>query len=147
MVAVFVAGGLVHGAGDQVPACAAGAVRLWVGAAAAAQSGHFAGAHPGQIKEGHQHLARRFAASGVDRFAEGGFTQWPGGGAPCLVDAHVSMRCVALDVIPMGDHEIMVGGFVEARFPCLEDGPLLWYRRDFGSLSQFQPEADARQLG
>ncbi|MEU9353253.1 flavin reductase family protein [Streptomyces griseoloalbus] len=87
------------------------------------------------LKEGHQHLARRFATSGIDRFAEGGFTEWRGGGPPCLDDAHVSLRCAALDAIPVGDHELLVGRVVDARFPHPEDAPLLWYRRAFGSVT------------
>ncbi|QNP66645.1 flavin reductase family protein [Streptomyces genisteinicus] len=87
------------------------------------------------LDDGHRNLARRFAAPGVDRFAEGDFAAWPGGTAPRLVDAHVSIRCAALDVIPVGDHEMLVGGFVEARFSGPGDGPLLWYRRGFGSVA------------
>ncbi|WP_344400805.1 flavin reductase family protein [Streptomyces longisporus] len=87
------------------------------------------------LKEGHQHLARRFAVSGIDRFAEGGFTEWRDGGPPCLDDAHVSLYCAALDMIPLGDHELLVGRVIEARLPSPEDAPLVWYRRAFGSVT------------
>lgn len=49
VVAVRVPGGLVHSARDQVAPLRLCTVRLRVGAAAAAQSGHFTGAHPGQV--------------------------------------------------------------------------------------------------
>ncbi|MET8560115.1 flavin reductase family protein [Streptomyces flaveolus] len=87
------------------------------------------------LKEGHQHIARRFATSGIDRFAEGGFTQWRGGGPPCLDDAHVSLHCKALDTIPVGDHELLVGKVIDARFPSSEGAPLVWYGRAFGSVT------------
>ncbi|CAM5653568.1 hypothetical protein STENM36S_02118 [Streptomyces tendae] len=69
VVAVLVAGGLVHGTRDQVPPCVPRAVRLRVGAAAAAQSGHLAGAHPGQIGDDDEarraQLAHQEACFGV----------------------------------------------------------------------------------
>ncbi|WP_433549080.1 flavin reductase family protein [Streptomyces sp. CA-294286] len=87
------------------------------------------------LKEGHQHIARRFATPGIDRFAEGGFTEWPGGGPPCLDNAHVCVHCAVSDSIPVGDHEVMVGRVIDARFPSPEDAPLVWYRRVFGSVT------------
>ncbi|WP_338145663.1 flavin reductase [Streptomyces scabichelini] len=63
------------------------------------------------------------------------FTQWRGGGPPCLDDAHVSLHCAALDTIPVGDHELLAGRVIDARFPSSEGAPLVWYGRAFGSVT------------
>ncbi|MFC8920253.1 flavin reductase family protein [Streptomyces sp. NPDC057116] len=78
----------------------------------------------------HGPLARRFAASGADRFAGGEFETWPGSGLPYLPDASVLLRCVLADVVPAGDHDLLLGSPVEARTNG-SSGALVWYQRSF----------------
>ncbi|MGW2846848.1 flavin reductase family protein [Streptomyces sp. NPDC001274] len=82
------------------------------------------------LGEQHTEVAGRFARHGVDRFAQGGFTTWPGSGLPCLADAAAVFRCTAVDRIPMGDHQLLIGELTGLRIPK-ETSPLLWYRRGF----------------
>ncbi|HEX5496865.1 MAG TPA: flavin reductase family protein [Mycobacteriales bacterium] len=78
----------------------------------------------------HGELARRFATHGADRFAGGEFDIWPGSALPCLPDANALVRCATFQIIPVGDHDLVVGAVVEARV-CGSDPPLVWYRRSF----------------
>ena len=78
----------------------------------------------------HREVAMRFATHGVDRFAAGDFKNWPGSELPCLPDANVLYRCVTTDVIPVGDHDLMVGALTEVSWGNPGE-PLLWYRRGF----------------
>ncbi|GGL55437.1 MULTISPECIES: flavin reductase family protein [Planomonospora] len=78
----------------------------------------------------HRDLALKFAAHGVDRFADSDFAVWPGARLPYLPDAHASFRCVRWGTVPIGDHDLLVGALAEIR----SGGPgkaLLWYRRGF----------------
>jgi flavin reductase ActVB len=82
----------------------------------------------------HRELARRFATSGIDRFAGGEFATWPGHDLPCLPDARVLIRCASFDVITAGDHDLVVGAVEEVRVAGDTSGDgLVWYRRDFHS--------------
>jgi flavin reductase ActVB len=78
----------------------------------------------------HKNIADRFATPGIDRFGDGGFTSWPGDGSPFFRDAHALVRCRRTALVPVGDHDLLVGAAVELR--ALRNGtPLVWYRRDF----------------
>ena len=82
----------------------------------------------------HRELARRFATSGIDRFAAGEFATWPDGDLPCLPDAHVLVRCANHEVITVGDHDLLVGAVLEVRAADGTEGEaLVWYQRDFHS--------------
>ncbi|RKT04563.1 flavin reductase ActVB [Streptomyces sp. 3211.6] len=88
----------------------------------------------------HREVATRFATHGVDRFAAGDFRPWPGSELPCLPDAHARYRCVTTDVIPVGDHDLLVGAVVEAGSgdPADLGDPLLWYQRGFHTCTAAQ---------
>ncbi|WP_051852826.1 flavin reductase family protein [Streptomyces aureocirculatus] len=83
----------------------------------------------------HRHLAQRFAARGVDRFADGDFAAWQDGagqaGLPYLPGAKVLLRCRAVDVIRAGDHDLLLGTPLEIRTSSATAPPLLWYQRGF----------------
>ena len=80
----------------------------------------------------HREVARRFAASGVDRFEGGEFGTWPDRALPCLPDAHVLIRCAHFDVVAAGDHDLLVGAVLEIGAGGEADGDaLVWYQRDF----------------
>ncbi|MFF8619150.1 flavin reductase family protein [Streptomyces sp. NPDC015350] len=78
----------------------------------------------------HGALARRFATTGVDRFAGGEFEAWPGSGLPYLPDASVLLRCTLADVVPAGDHDLLLGSPAEVRTDG-SSGALVWYQRGF----------------
>ncbi|MES9592722.1 flavin reductase family protein [Streptomyces sp. NPDC094045] len=78
----------------------------------------------------HGPLARRFAAAGADRFAGGEFESWPSGDLPYLPDASVLLRCTLADVVPAGDHDLLLGSPVEVRTSG-SSGALVWYQRSF----------------
>ncbi|MFF8957363.1 flavin reductase family protein [Streptomyces sp. NPDC014894] len=78
----------------------------------------------------HRELARRFATSGIDRFAGQPFTDWPGTALPHLADAHAAFRCRTVDRVRAGDHDLLIGRLTELRADGGES-PLLWYRRGF----------------
>ncbi|WP_412076211.1 flavin reductase family protein [Streptomyces xanthophaeus] len=81
----------------------------------------------------HRDLAAKFAAHGVDRFAGEEFAHWPGTSLPVLPDAHAAYRCLRHEVVPAGDHDLLLGALagVRAGHP---GSPLLWYRRTFHTL-------------
>jgi flavin reductase ActVB len=83
------------------------------------------------LGEQHRHLARRFAAQDVDRFAGGGFAPWEGSGTPCLTDAALLVRCRTARIVRAGDHDLVLGTPVEFRHGPEATAPLLWYRRGF----------------
>jgi len=76
-------------------------------------------------------VARRFAEHGVDRFAEHPFEDWPGTRLPRLVDAHAALRCRVVDLVPVGDHHLLIGELTGLRTGTPASRPLLWHRRDF----------------
>ncbi|WP_328928582.1 MULTISPECIES: flavin reductase family protein [unclassified Streptomyces] len=86
------------------------------------------------LGEQHRDLAAKFAAHGVDRFAGEEFTPWPGtDGLPVLPDAQAAYRCLRHEVVPAGDHDLLLGALAGVRAGH-RDGPLLWYRRAFHTL-------------
>nr|WSZ13615.1 flavin reductase family protein [Streptomyces canus] len=82
------------------------------------------------LDDRHRALARTFARHGVDRFAGQEFARWPGTALPVLPDAHAVYRCLRHDIVPAGDHDLLLGALaeVEAGHPGT---PLLWFRRTF----------------
>ena len=104
---------------------------------ALASSCHAAMAQAGQfvvnlLGEHHRPIAQRFATSGVDRFAAGGFGAWEGETAlPYLPDAKVLLRCRTVDVIRAGDHDLLLGTPQQIRIRDESAPPLLWYQRGF----------------
>lgn len=78
----------------------------------------------------HKNVADRFATPGADRFGDGGFMSWPLDGSPFFPDAHALVRCQRSALVPVGDHDLLVGAVVEV---CVQQNgtPLVWYRRDF----------------
>ncbi|MEU8181977.1 flavin reductase family protein [Micromonospora sp. NPDC049044] len=87
------------------------------------------------LSDRHRAVATRFAARGLDRFAEGGFVRWPGSMLPCLADAHLLLRCRPTHLVPVGDHDLLVGTPTEVRMSG-PGKPLVWYRRDFHILEE-----------
>lgn len=78
-------------------------------------------------------VCTRFATSGLDKFAG---TDWTGTAwGPALEDVLAQVMCAVKDVHAAGDHDIVVG-HVQQLITPREDGPLLFFRGDYG-LSPF----------
>jgi flavin reductase ActVB len=93
----------------------------------------------------HRGLARQFARPGVDRFSGWDFDTWPGSGLPYLADAHAVFRCTRMDLIPVGDHELVIGELT-GLLTGHRTKPLLWYRRQF-HCAQDDPQLDTSPAG
>jgi flavin reductase (DIM6/NTAB) family NADH-FMN oxidoreductase RutF len=83
------------------------------------------------LGEGQEQLARRFAQSGVDKFA--GIALRQGVALPILEDAIAYFVCDVHERFPGGDHSIFIGLVREC---AAERGkrPLLYFRSRYGSL-------------
>jgi 3-hydroxy-9,10-secoandrosta-1,3,5(10)-triene-9,17-dione monooxygenase reductase component len=69
------------------------------------------------------------ATSGVDKFA--GVDWSPTDWGPAIEDVLAQVMCTVQDVHPAGDHDIVVGHVQQLVTPR-EDGPLLFFRGDYG---------------
>jgi flavin reductase (DIM6/NTAB) family NADH-FMN oxidoreductase RutF len=88
-----------------------------------AAAGHV-GVH--MLRRSQEHLARTFATRGIDRFATP--TRWRTGrdGVPVLEDVLAVLICRVADLIPAGDHGIVLAEPVEGSYAD-EDAPLLYH--------------------
>lgn len=77
-----------------------------------------------------RHLATRFATQDIDRFADGGITTLPGTELPVVIGASAVYRCTRHDVIPVGDHDLLIGELTDVRVRTAAR-PLTWHRRAF----------------
>ena len=95
------------------------------------------------LQTGQQQTSNRFASRNEDRFAA---TQWyPGeGGVPLLDGSLVSVECRTHAIHEAGDHFILVGEVVRARFEPRRD-PLLYFRGKYRRLN-FVEMMDKRHL-
>jgi len=85
------------------------------------------------LTAGHEELARRFATSGIDRFAEPTRYCLLPGGEP-LLNGVVNWLLISLeDLIPAGDHRIVIGRVTRAR-TSTDHRPLLYHDGAYHSL-------------
>ena len=84
------------------------------------------------LDEEHDALASRFATRGIDRFADTGWATLTTG-EPLLTDASSWLRCATDQVVPLGDHYLVVGRVVDA---CIdgERAPLVYHQRAYRSV-------------
>lgn len=82
------------------------------------------------IGHAHQALAATFARKGADRF--GPATQWEPGpaGLPLLAGATTHLICARHELVPVGDHELVVGQVTQAIIGTC-DPPLLHHQGRF----------------
>jgi flavin reductase (DIM6/NTAB) family NADH-FMN oxidoreductase RutF len=80
----------------------------------------------------HRDLAALFARPGADRFALP--TRWRRGpgGVPLLADATVRMVCARRDVVPVGDHFLVVGAVLSVGRNGTGGDPLMYAHGEFG---------------
>ncbi len=82
------------------------------------------------LADDQEHVARAFAARGLDRFQGIGWQPSPAG-APILAGALAWLDCTVEDEHPAGDHDIVVGR-VRAMSVEHEGRPLVFYRGGYG---------------
>ncbi|BBJ42897.1 flavin reductase [Streptomyces antimycoticus] len=80
------------------------------------------------LAEGQADIARRFAASGVDRFAAGDTLPMELG-LPGIPEAVARVACALHRVVDGGDHSVLIGRVVAAHVG--EEAPLVYYDRSF----------------
>jgi flavin reductase (DIM6/NTAB) family NADH-FMN oxidoreductase RutF len=85
------------------------------------------------LGEAQEDVCRTFAARGVDRFA---MVDWSPGltGAPILAGAPVHIECDIADVLPAGDHELVLGRVVDLRVDSA-GGPLVFHRGGYARVT------------
>ncbi|NUR69917.1 MAG: flavin reductase family protein [Hamadaea sp.] len=90
------------------------------------------------LAAGQQHLARTFATSGIDRFADP--SAWTPGpyGMPLLHGVLATLVCEVQARVPAGDHAIVLGTPIHARH---RDGEPLVYHN--GGYRRLDPGTDA----
>ncbi|MGW0533976.1 flavin reductase family protein [Streptomyces sp. NPDC003032] len=77
-----------------------------------------------------RHIAARFSTRDIDRFAGEGISTLPGTQLPVVTEASALYRCTRQDVVPVGDHDLLIGELTDVRLDT-EARPLTWYRRAF----------------
>jgi flavin reductase (DIM6/NTAB) family NADH-FMN oxidoreductase RutF len=80
-----------------------------------------------------EHLSRRFAISGGDKFAG---VDWEptSAGLPGLTGALAWIDCSIEAEHPAGDHTIVIGAVLDLRLGEDPDGPLLFFRGQYAAL-------------
>ena len=83
------------------------------------------------LEERQEHLSRRFATTGADKFKG---VAWHSGklGLPVLANTLAAIECRMRDALDGGDHTIFIGEVVDAE--VREGAPLLYYRRGYHEL-------------
>lgn len=80
------------------------------------------------VTAAHAGLAIRFARKGENKFAGGNF-EFDEQGHPFLPDAAAVIRCELEQVVPGGDHVILIGRVHDVQ--AGSDEPVTWYQGDF----------------
>jgi flavin reductase (DIM6/NTAB) family NADH-FMN oxidoreductase RutF len=80
----------------------------------------------------HRDLGALFARRGADRFAPP--TRWTRGpgGVPLLADATVRIVCAKREIMPVGDHSLIVGEVIAAESTRPGGDPLMYAHGEFG---------------
>jgi len=86
------------------------------------------------LQRGQEEVSKLFATKGTDRFAEIEFETWDHD-VPILRDALASFECKTHAVHEGGDHVILVGEIVRARY-ATHGEPLLYFRGGYRDLNR-----------
>jgi flavin reductase ActVB len=79
-------------------------------------------------------LARRYATAGGEKFRDGDTEFGPVGGVPLISGALTSLECKTYEVVPGGDHSILLG--LVSSVTHRPGTPLVNYRGMLGSFSE-----------
>lgn len=81
----------------------------------------------------HDQVAVRFAQRGLDKFA--GVDWRTQDGAPALADRHAWIALTVAQLVPAGDHTVVLGDVVSAS--TTPGAPLTYWQRSFGTHKSF----------
>jgi flavin reductase (DIM6/NTAB) family NADH-FMN oxidoreductase RutF len=81
-----------------------------------------------------EEISRRFASKLEDKFAGLAYREGPATGAPIFDGVLASIECRVREVLPGGDHVIVVGEIVDGE--AHEGDPLLYFRSQYRRLAQ-----------
>lgn len=83
------------------------------------------------LREDQESVSRRFASSEPNQFRDVGYTDGPSG-APLIQDAICSIECKIVELLPGGDHTIIIG---EVESHHVQEGkPLVYFRGGYAEL-------------
>jgi 3-hydroxy-9,10-secoandrosta-1,3,5(10)-triene-9,17-dione monooxygenase reductase component len=82
------------------------------------------------LAEDQEDVCRVFASKAEDKFLEIGWKR-SGNGSPLLEGVLGYIDCTIADVVPSGDHDIVIGGVTDLDV-LHEGGPLLFFRSGYG---------------
>lgn len=85
------------------------------------------------LAENHEHVSRRFALRGADRFEVGVWGTTPSG-QPVLEDALAWIDCAIDRIYPAGDHEMVLGRVRSLSEPAA-GRPLVYFRGTYARLA------------
>ncbi len=85
------------------------------------------------LAEDQEDVCRVFASKATDKFAEIGWKR-SGNGSPLLDGVLAHIDCTVADVIPSGDHHVVIGGVTDLEVRH-EGGPLIFFRGGYGRFS------------
>jgi flavin reductase (DIM6/NTAB) family NADH-FMN oxidoreductase RutF len=95
-------------------------------------SGHFC---VNVLTAAQQELCLRMASTGEGRFEGVAHTPAPWSGAPMLAEVHAVIDCSTGEVVPAGDHILIMGRVRHLRTADHETDPMVFHRGQFGSFS------------
>jgi flavin reductase (DIM6/NTAB) family NADH-FMN oxidoreductase RutF len=82
------------------------------------------------LAESQEDVCRVFASKADDKFAEIGWKR-SGNGSPLLDGVLASIDCTIEQVVPSGDHDVVIGAVTDLEVHH-EGGPLLFFRSGYG---------------
>ncbi|MEV3856034.1 flavin reductase family protein [Streptomyces sp. NPDC050095] len=90
------------------------------------------------LSESQSHIAGRFAMKGriSDRllFEDIPYVRGEHSGAPLVGGALATLECRTEQVVPAGDHTLVIGRVLSAALPSAEGGPLMYFRGRYRNL-------------
>ncbi|WP_068399910.1 flavin reductase family protein [Kribbia dieselivorans] len=87
------------------------------------------------LGEDQAHLARRFATSGIDRFAAPVRWERLSTGEPVLLDAPVSLQAHIVQQVPAGDHSIVIAEVADV-IRRHQATPLVYHQGSYTALAE-----------
>ena len=94
------------------------------------EGGHFC---VNVLTSSQQELCARMASRGEDKFVGVEYLPSPWSGAPMLADVHAVIDCSIAEVVPAGDHLLIMGRVHHLLTAEHDAGPMVFYKGQYGS--------------